>query len=54
MNVQIEPTLSAGCTPGERAREGAERDRGERRRESGEMMPNVVCNAVFLSVIGSI
>lgn len=21
MNVQIEPTLSAGCTPGERARE---------------------------------
>lgn len=55
MNVQIEPTLSADCTPGERERERGARENGrERRRESGEMMPNVVCNAVFLSVIGSI
>jgi len=54
-NVQMKPTLSAGCTPGgERGREGGERERGERRRESVTTMPNVVCNAVFLSVIGSI
>lgn len=34
MRVQIEPTLSAGCTPGEKRREG-ETERGKRRRESG-------------------
>lgn len=45
MNVQMEPTLSAGYTPGER---------DEKRGESSEKMPNVVCNVVFLSVIGSI
>lgn len=32
MNVQMEPTLSAGCTPGEREREG-EREKDEKRGE---------------------
>lgn len=53
MNVQIGLTLSAGCTPAEREGEG-QKERDENRGESSEMMPNVVCNAVFLSVIGSI
>lgn len=47
-NVQIKPTM--GCTHLERGQTGEKEQRGD----SGEMMPNVVCNAVFLSVIGSI
>lgn len=50
VNVQIKPTLSMGCTHLERGQTGGKEQRGD----SGEMMPNVVCNAVFLSVIGSI
>lgn len=53
VNVQIKLTLSAGCTPGDTEREGV-REKRWRRGERGEMMLNVVCNAVFLSVIGSI
>lgn len=50
VNVHIKPTLSVVCTHLERGQTGEKEQSGD----SVEMMPNVVCNAVFLSVIGSI